>query len=246
MRIAIVTDIHEDFEMLEKAFNKIKGDGYDMLVCLGDITGFAPKFYSHVPNANACIDLLRDFADIVLVGNHDLYSTQKLPSYYLQKNIPSNWYELTLTERYNISHNNLWLYEEEVAPKLSDTNIQFLKSLREWAVVDYNSKSILFSHFLQPDLAGVARWFPYMIGELRPHFKFMEENNSILSFVGHGHPEGFTILNKLFWSAPIVDPVQVKQRQRIVICPALVNSTRKSGYLLFNTKSNIIVPHFFN
>ena len=45
MRIAIISDIHEDFAMLEKALAILKSVGYDMLVCLGDITGFAPEYY---------------------------------------------------------------------------------------------------------------------------------------------------------------------------------------------------------
>lgn len=246
MRIAILTDIHEDFEMLERAFNKIRADGFDILVCLGDITGYTPKFYKHNPDANACIDLLRENANIVLAGNHDLFSSQKLPSYYLQKNIPSNWYELSLVERYAISHNNLWLYEEEIVPELTEINSTFLKGLNESATIEYNSSKIMLSHFLQPDLVGIARWFPYRVSELRPHFKFMDENNSILSFIGHGHPEGFTFLNKLFWQAPYIEPVKVKQRQRIVMCPALVRNVGRNGYILFDTKSNFITPHFFN
>lgn len=244
MRIAIVTDIHEDFEMLERAFRRIRSNGYDMLVCLGDITGFAPKFYKHRPDANACIDLLRESAHIVLAGNHDLYSSRKLPSYHLEKDIPINWYELTLAERYAISHNSLWLYEEEIEPELSAENIHYLRGLSEWASIQSGSRIILLSHFLQPDLAGVARWFPFRIGELRPHFRFMDENGASLCFVGHAHPDGYSILNRLFWSAPFLEPVKVKLKPRIVLCPAIVRSDRMSGYLIFDTRTNIVEPHF--
>jgi predicted phosphodiesterase len=243
MRIAIVTDIHEDFKMLEKAYRTLKAKGYDLLICLGDITGYATEYYMHNPDANACIDLLRENADIVLAGNHDLFSSQRLPSYHLEKNIPENWYELTLQERYNLSKNTLWLYEEEIFPTLSPENEIFLKNLQEWCVINAGNKHILFSHFLQPDLAGVGRWFPYRVGELRPHFRFMEENNSILSFVGHCHPEGVTVVSKLFWSTPSFNKIKIKQKPKIVLCPPIVNSKNSSSCLIFDSLSNEIVPY---
>jgi 3',5'-cyclic AMP phosphodiesterase CpdA len=101
MRIAIITDIHEDFEMLEKAFAKIRSLGYDLLVCLGDVTGFAHQFYDHPPDANACLDLLRANAHLALAGNHDLFTAHRLPSYHIHNGIPGNWYELSFQEQFS-------------------------------------------------------------------------------------------------------------------------------------------------
>lgn len=241
MKIAIISDIHEDFVMLEKAFERITKIGYDILVCLGDITGFAPEYYTHSPDANSCIDFLRQKADIVLAGNHDLYSSQRLPSYHLEKNIPKNWYELTLEERYRISNNSLWLYEEEIEPQLSPINVQYINNIDEWCVHKIDSKKILFSHFLQPDLSGIGRWFPYRVHELRPHFKFMDEQNSSLAFVGHCHPDGATLLSKLFWSDPAVGTIKLGHKPRIVLCPAIVRNRKSSGFIIYDSTSNEIV-----
>jgi predicted phosphodiesterase len=246
MRIAIITDIHEDFPMLEKAYQTLKTNGYDLMVCLGDITGYATEYYSHNPDANACIDLLRQKADIVLAGNHDLFTSQRLPSYHLDKNIPQNWYELTLQERYKISENTIWLYEEEIFPVLTPENEVFLNSLDEWCVIDTGNRKIIFSHFLQPDLTGVGRWFPYRVVELRPHFRFMEENNSILAFVGHCHPEGFTVVSKLFWSVPSFSPIKIKQKSKIVLCPPIVSTKNPSSCLIFDTNTNEIIPYLLD
>jgi predicted phosphodiesterase len=243
MRIAILSDIHEDFQMLERSMAILKTVGYDMLVCLGDITGFAPTFYNHIPDANACLDLLKDNADIVLAGNHDLFSTQRLPSYHLEKNIPYNWYNLTLKERFEVSNNNFWLYEDEENPNLSLSNELYLKGLQEWCVFDVGNRKILFSHFLQPDLLGIGRWFPYRVGELRPHFKYMEECNTTLAFVGHCHPEGVTVLSKLFWSAPSIETIRLGYKPRIVLCPAIVEGSKSSGFLIYETNSNEITPY---
>lgn len=244
MRIAIITDIHEDFEMLEKAFGVLRTVGYDMLVCLGDITGFAPEYYSHTPDANSCIDFLREHADIVLAGNHDLFSAQRLPTYHLEKNIPLNWYELTLNERYALSNNTVWLYQEEVVPKLSHTNEAFLAKLHETMIIDNGRNQILLSHFLQPDLAGVGQWFPYRVGELRPHFQFMKERGAKLAFVGHCHPQGPTILSKLFWSAPCYNKTKVSQKPRIVLCPAIVRNAKPSAAVIFDSNTYELIPIF--
>ncbi len=243
MRIAIISDIHEDFAMLEKALAILKSVGYDMLVCLGDITGFAPEYYSHNPNANACVDLIRDKADVVLAGNHDLYSTQRLPSYHLEKNIPHNWYELSIEERFNLSNNTLWLYEEEVDPVLSAENEDFLKNLKETYVLEVGQRKILLSHFFQPDLAGISRWFPYRIHELKPHFKLMEEMNCTIAFVGHCHPEGLTLVSKLFWSTPILGSVKVGYKPRIALCPAVVKGKKPSGCIIYDTNLNEIISY---
>lgn len=241
MRIAIISDIHEDFRMLQHAIKRLKAIGYDMLVCLGDITGFAPDYYTHTPDANACIDLLKEECSIVLAGNHDLYSSQRLPSYHLEKNIPKNWYALTLKERYELSNNTLWLYEEEIDPKLSLENQTYINNLEEWCVFDTGEKMILFSHFLQPDLSGIGRWFPYRVGELRPHFKFMDEQKTPLAFVGHCHPEGVTLVSKLFWSDPAVGNIKLGHKPRIVLCPAVVRNKKSSGCLIYDSNSNEIV-----
>jgi predicted phosphodiesterase len=241
MRIAIISDIHEDFFMLERALMVLRSQGYDMLVCLGDITGFAPEFYSHKPDANSCIDLLRDNAHIVLAGNHDLYSAKRLPSYHLEKNIPANWYELNLEERYKISNNTIWLYEEEIVSVLSQQNKDYINMLVEYEVYDDGRRKLLFSHFLQPDLSGISRWFPYRVGELKPHFKFMEERNTSIAFVGHAHPEGVTLLSKLFWSAPVLGNIRAGDKPKIVLCPAVVRNQKPSGCLIYDTHSREIL-----
>lgn len=243
MRIAIITDIHEDHVMLEEAIKKLKGVGYDLLVCLGDITGYAPKYHNHTPNVNACIDMLSHEAHVVLAGNHDLFSAQLLPSYHIEKNIPTNWYELSLKERFNISNNTLWLYEEEIMPNLTPKSKFFLEGLAERYILDTGKKRVMFSHFLQPDLAGVSRWFPYRIGELKPHFMYMNEHNSTISFVGHCHPEGVTVVSKLFWSIPYFEGVLVSNKPRIVLCPAIVSGGRSSSCIMYDTETNIIMPY---
>ncbi len=238
MKIAIVTDIHEDFAMLEKAISAIKVNGYDLLVCLGDITGFAPTFYNHLPDANACLDLLKSEADIVLAGNHDLFSIQKLPSYHLEKNIPSNWHELSPAERKSISGNKVWLYEDEVLPELTLYNEKYLSSLNDQYIFETGNSRIMFSHFVYPDIAGFGQWFPYHIWELWPHFNLMKANGCNIGFVGHFHPEKLTVVRKFFWSNATKKDIVVDRKPAIIFCPPVVRGKFNSGCVIFDTSNN--------
>lgn len=243
MRIAIISDIHEDFESLEKAFERMRRVGYDLLVCLGDITGFASEFYSHTSNANACIDLLKEFAQISLAGNHDLFTSRRLPSYYAEKAIPENWFELSISKQQQLLGNKIWLYEDEVHPVLSSDNHQYLQSLHEWEVLDTGSKKILFSHFVKPDLAGVGRWFPIQTGQLRQHFRFMEEMGCCVAFTGHCHTEGLSLVSRYLWSKPSFEKTTINNSPKIALCPALVNNCKcLPGFIIFDAVTGHIFP----
>lgn len=64
MRLAILSDIHSNLEALEQALDAIAAEGADAIYCLGDVVGY---------NADpaACVDLVRDRCDGVVMGNHD-------------------------------------------------------------------------------------------------------------------------------------------------------------------------------
>ena len=64
MRIGILSDIHANVEALEATMAKYKEHGVDQLVCLGDTVGYGAS-------PNPCCDIVRDAADIGVLGNHD-------------------------------------------------------------------------------------------------------------------------------------------------------------------------------
>jgi len=241
MRIAIVSDIHEDIEMLEKAFQTIQKAGYDLLVCLGDITGYAKEFYQHWPNANACIELIRENADLVIAGNHDLFLAGKLPSYYQKFQVPENWYKLSLEERRVFSDNGLWLYEEELIPQLTAPNLQFLSALPEFEILRQDGTGLIFSHFVLPDLCGITNWFPQNTLELRNHFRFMAQTNVSYSFVGHTHPWSASVAGRLVWNDDFFPGrLLLKKSPQIVFCPPITGNKKKSGFIVYDSKSKEI------
>lgn len=70
MRIAIISDIHGNLEALEAVLNHADREGFDRLVCLGDVVGYGA-------NPCECVDLVRervsqdDGQELVVKGNHD-------------------------------------------------------------------------------------------------------------------------------------------------------------------------------
>jgi predicted phosphodiesterase len=243
MLISIITDIHEDFRSLEKAMKIIDSLSCDLVVCLGDVTGYSPLFYRHQPDANACIDLLREKADVIIAGNHDLFTCGRLPSYHHEKNMPVNWYELSVVERIKIARDKIWLYLDEVIPDLSNENFSFLKELNEWEVVEDDNRKYLFTHFFQPDMAGIGRWFPFNSFEIREHFRFMSDLHCHIAFVGHKHPPAPIRVNRLFWSDPNEETMHLGKHHRAVICPAIVGERYISSFITFDTEKQTINTH---
>lgn len=64
--IAIISDIHGNYEALKEVLNKIESFPVSEIVCLGDVTGY----YSQV---NECCDELRKRNVHCVMGNHDWY-----------------------------------------------------------------------------------------------------------------------------------------------------------------------------
>jgi len=60
MRLLLLADIHSNLEALQEVLK----EHYDQLICLGDIAGYGP-------NPKECIDLIKENADMCLLGNHD-------------------------------------------------------------------------------------------------------------------------------------------------------------------------------
>lgn len=63
MRYLVLSDIHANFEALEKCFELAKGQ-YDQALCLGDLVGYGP-------DPNGVIERTRALATPIIRGNHD-------------------------------------------------------------------------------------------------------------------------------------------------------------------------------
>jgi len=70
LRYAIISDIHGNLEAFEAVLKGLKGERYDLLLCLGDLVGYGP-------NPNECCQLMRETGGIVIAGNHDWAAVEK-------------------------------------------------------------------------------------------------------------------------------------------------------------------------
>ena len=66
MKIALISDVHGNYPALTAALKRIRKEGCDIVVSLGDIAGY----YCMV---NECIELCRENGIVNVMGNHDDY-----------------------------------------------------------------------------------------------------------------------------------------------------------------------------
>ena len=76
MHYAILADIHANLAAFEAVLGDIeKKGGVDEIWCLGDIVGYGPS-------PSQCIELLRKYNHVCVVGNHDLAAIGKMELSY--------------------------------------------------------------------------------------------------------------------------------------------------------------------
>lgn len=69
MRLGILTDIHGDYETMQRVLDRLERERVDGLICLGDLV-------VHGPEHNKVVDFFRERPDIPVVkGNHDIGAT---------------------------------------------------------------------------------------------------------------------------------------------------------------------------
>jgi predicted phosphodiesterase len=71
MRVAVISDVHANYQALEAVLKEIDAVHVDAIWCLGDTVGYGPR-------PNECCDTVTDRADHCLVGNHDLVALGEL------------------------------------------------------------------------------------------------------------------------------------------------------------------------
>jgi len=140
VKIAVLSDIHSNFEALERALTEIEHTGVDALYCLGDVVGY---------NADpaACVDLVREHCTGVVRGNHDVaVATEKALG------------ALPPDARAAARHNRACLSEEQIAflsdlpLRLTVENCTFVHATPDdpsaWTrLTTYPAAQAQFSHF---------------------------------------------------------------------------------------------------
>ena len=76
MRFAVISDIHSNLEALTEVLRAVEAQKVDRVVSLGDIVGYGAS-------PNECCRLVRNVAEVTLLGNHDAAVAGRMDySYY--------------------------------------------------------------------------------------------------------------------------------------------------------------------
>lgn len=240
MEIGIISDIHEDVESLRLALKLLQKSKCDEIVCLGDIVGYSVPHYNYLNtrNASECISIVRSTCSVVISGNHDLYAIRKLSEFRNGFQYPDNWFELDFRERKKISEDKLWLYEdEELSPLLNKSDRAYLDSLPEYAIKVYGGINFLFAHYLYPDISGSEAMFRYKKKDVREHVEFIEKNKCTIGISGHAHIDGYLYGNRNSVKWKDFGKYLHKIKYSWIVGPCIANSSRNSGFIIFDTDS---------
>ena len=123
MKIAIISDIHGNYDALFEVLTKAKKENVEHLLILGDIVGY----YYH---PDKILELLSEWSFDLIKGNHenileDLFANPDLGE--------------TIRLKYGSGH-------QEALNKLTEKQLNILKGLPETKSIKYDGVSILMSH----------------------------------------------------------------------------------------------------
>ena len=222
MRLAILSDIHEDYESLLKIVGLAEARGFDKLICLGDISGFSLPYYNYEKsrNASACLALLREKCDIIIPRNHDLAAAGIAPD------LPDV-----------LKGKETWQHQLDMDPGYSEGDISFLASLPFYEILTTPAGNILFSHYVYPNLSGMVKGFYYSEKEFNEHFAFMLERECSLCFTGHAHPRGFYRVHPESFKQYRYRGIKITSLPAVIGIPHVTRHEHRSSFCIFDTNS---------
>lgn len=166
MKIAVITDVHGNYEGLTAIMNDIKTQNVDKIICLGDTISLGV-------DSKKCIDLLIEHNVDMVLGNHELYCTR------------GTQIDLNIVGEEKKHYD--W-----VRKNLTDKELDFIKRcpLKYEYEIKYDNKipnkKIIFSHYLISDINADN---PFEKSHLRKDvnlwIKYNEPN--VIYVVGHLH-----------------------------------------------------------
>tara|TARA_R110002073_G_scaffold325056_1_gene503578 strand:+ start:13094 stop:13792 length:699 start_codon:yes stop_codon:yes gene_type:complete len=123
MKVAVISDIHGNYDALVEVLKKAKIEGVEHLLILGDLVGY----YYH---PEKILKKLSEWSFDIIKGNHE---------YLLEDLINNSDLAESIRLKYGSGH-------QEAINKLSQKQLDFLKHLPEIKSVQFDQTSLLMSH----------------------------------------------------------------------------------------------------
>lgn len=79
MKIAVISDIHGNFEALKSVYADIRSNDVDTIVCLGDMVGYGPE-------PEAVVNFIIEKDIVTIAGNHELALLDETRLIYMSDN----------------------------------------------------------------------------------------------------------------------------------------------------------------
>ncbi len=248
MKYAIIADIHEDIVNLKFAFRKIEKLNCDEIICLGDISGFSVPHYNYFDtrNAHECLRLIRANCKIIVAGNHDLHAAGRFPTINPVFTYPESWYKMDYDERLNESDGKVWLYDEnELDPLYTNSDIDFLRTLPEYHILETKNQNVLLSHYFYPNLTGSSREFYSSAEDFESHKEYMSGINCHFGIAGHRHYVGLLVAsdNKLIKKR--YNNQYTPKANDCMLVPPITGSKISKGFCIFDVDNFVIKAQRF-
>jgi predicted phosphodiesterase len=242
MRIALISDIHEDIINLQLALDKIDRMQCDEIICLGDISGYSASHHNYLElrNARECLHLVQKYCSLIVTGNHDLHAAYKTPK-ISGFEFPANWYDMGFWQRNEISNGRVWLYEQdELNPLYTNEDTDYVFNLPELFIKKYGDLNVLFSHYIYPNLTGSEQNFYHAPDDFDAHKGFMKKLDAHISFSGHRHYAGLLVGSGKEMITKSFGRVYNLKMGDIVHVPAITRANKTSGFMVFNDEEKTI------
>ena len=244
MKIAVISDIHEDYHGLLKASRLIEKAGCDLVICLGDIVGFSVPFYKYLDtrDASGCVSWVKANCRYSIAGNHDMYAVRRLPESQVRDfRFPADWYQLPFNIRQEMALGRVWLYEDhELSALLTAEASEYLLGLPEVLVIEESGFRSLLTHFISPDITGSATEFLVEGIGLAEHLRLIRELGCTIGFSGHMHPSGLLKASGLHLQNPGFGRAIPLNSSDWISVPAISDTRGNAGFLIWDITSGTV------
>jgi len=194
LRYAIISDIHSNLEALQAVLKKIEAEKVDKILCLGDIVGYGP-------NPGECLELVDQYCEIILTGNHDFACIENSELFYFNK-YATQAIEWTLTV-------------------LSDEELQYLAGLPLDEKIE--------NYYLVHSNAYDPRSWDYILSLDEAIYNFSKFNEKIC-FIGHSHHPiiyiEYSENNILKYNLKTINKIHIEENKRYIINVGSVGQPR--------------------